>query len=151
LQNVRSHRRYYLITADFFKGWGSLCPDDVSQEPQDLLDTGAQVGNAVFNVEGEYCFGGRNLTLGTTASGDAVEVAEVPLAPIIQWLVEVRDPLLHEERIPQQTERPSVASEEITQDGYDKALEFREASGIPGRAPVVAVNKSGRFSITAWG
>ena len=37
---------------------------------------------------------GRNLTQGTTASGEAVDAAEVPLAPILRWLVEVWDPLL---------------------------------------------------------
>jgi len=34
------------------KGWGSLCPDDTLSRAQNLLDSGASVGDAVFNVEG---------------------------------------------------------------------------------------------------
>jgi hypothetical protein len=36
------------------KGWGSLCPNDLPESPQDLLATGVQVGPAVFNVSGGY-------------------------------------------------------------------------------------------------
>ncbi|NOY90980.1 MAG: hypothetical protein GXP55_07175 [Deltaproteobacteria bacterium] len=38
------------------KGWGSLCPDDTLSRAQNLLDSGASVGDAVFNVEGELCY-----------------------------------------------------------------------------------------------
>lgn len=46
--NYKKHKRP--------KGWGSLCPDEGLERAQDLLDTGVLVGDAVFNVEGEYCY-----------------------------------------------------------------------------------------------
>lgn len=36
------------------EGWGALCPDDLTEDPQSLLDTGITVGDAIFNVSGDY-------------------------------------------------------------------------------------------------
>lgn len=39
------------------KGWGSPCPETVTQEDaQALLDTSAVHGEARFNVEGAFCY-----------------------------------------------------------------------------------------------
>ena len=43
---------------------------------------------------------GRNLTSGVLGTGDLVDAAECPLLPIVEWLIENWDPLLHEERLP---------------------------------------------------
>jgi hypothetical protein len=53
--------------------------------------------------------GGRNLTAGR-ADGASVDVAEVPLLPIVRWLVQTWDPLLHEERLPRPGFLSSAAS-----------------------------------------
>jgi Zn-dependent peptidase ImmA (M78 family) len=52
---------------------------------------------------------GRNLTAGITADGDDRAVAELPLLPIIRWFVEHWDPLLHEERLPVETDADTAA------------------------------------------
>lgn len=36
------------------EGWGSLCPDDLPEQLQELLRSGVLVGDAVFNVSGNY-------------------------------------------------------------------------------------------------
>jgi hypothetical protein len=36
------------------KGWGSLCPDNLRDPPQTLLDSGAQDGREIYNVSGTY-------------------------------------------------------------------------------------------------
>jgi|SRR5581483_5730489 len=36
------------------KSWGSLCPDDLPEDPQFLLDTAALVGRSKYNVSGSY-------------------------------------------------------------------------------------------------
>ena len=46
-------------TSDYKKhkepmGWGSLCPSDLPDTPQALLDTGIEVGTSIFNVSGKY-------------------------------------------------------------------------------------------------
>ena len=37
-------------------GWGSPCPehDELDETPQELLDTGVLVDDAIFNVSGDY-------------------------------------------------------------------------------------------------
>ncbi len=35
-------------------GWASLCPDDLMETPQQLLETGVRVGDRLYNVSGEY-------------------------------------------------------------------------------------------------
>lgn len=54
--------------------------------------------------------GDRNLTLGHAVSGEAVDAAEVPLLPVVEWLAEAWDPLLHEERLPRPSKATSAAS-----------------------------------------
>ncbi len=36
------------------EGWGSLCPDDLAEDPKDLLESGVLVGDSVYNVCGVY-------------------------------------------------------------------------------------------------
>ncbi len=36
------------------KGWGSICPDDLADLPQSLLDSGAADGKEIYNVSGAY-------------------------------------------------------------------------------------------------
>lgn len=52
---------------------------------------------------------GRNLTAGR-AQGVSLDVAEVPLLPVVRWLVDQWDPLLHEERLPRPSYLGSAAS-----------------------------------------
>jgi len=75
----------------------------------------------------------RNLTLGHTQAGEAVDAAEVPLLPIVQWLVRAWDPLLHEERLPRPTRAVSAASWRVdvlmrlpTSSDFDAILDERE-------------------------
>lgn len=35
-------------------GWGSICPEDLAEDPQELLESGVVVGNAIYNVCGDY-------------------------------------------------------------------------------------------------
>ncbi len=35
-------------------GWASLCPDNLTETPQQLLETGVCVGSRVYNVSGDY-------------------------------------------------------------------------------------------------
>lgn len=35
-------------------GWGSLCPDDLAESPQALLDSAVADGDALYNVCGKY-------------------------------------------------------------------------------------------------
>jgi len=110
---------------------------------------------------------GRNLTQGTTASGEAVDVAEVPLAPIVRWLIEAWDPLLHEERLPLQSRTSSAArfrldslarlpDDELE---LDALLEAREAwwhhhglgSALPDyRIPDLHIRRSGDDVEISW-
>lgn len=53
---------------------------------------------------------GHNLTLGHTRDGEPVDAAEVPLLPVVEWLADVWDPLLHEERLPRKSKALSAAS-----------------------------------------
>lgn len=41
-------------------GWGSLCPVLDPGTPQVLLDSGVQVGDAVYNVDDDYAFCARH-------------------------------------------------------------------------------------------
>ena len=43
---------------------------------------------------------GRNLTAGISSHQTVVECAEVPLAPIVEWIADNWDPMLHETRLP---------------------------------------------------
>jgi len=43
---------------------------------------------------------GRNLTAGISSNQDVVDCAELPLAPIVSWIAENWDPMLHETRLP---------------------------------------------------
>lgn len=54
--------------------------------------------------------GGRNLTLGCTVTGTTTDAAMVPLLPIVEWLADQWDPLLHEERLPRPRRSLSAAS-----------------------------------------
>ena len=36
------------------EGWGSLCPEDLEEDPQTLLRTGVAIDDDVYNVSGEY-------------------------------------------------------------------------------------------------
>ena len=36
------------------EGWGSLCPDDLGESPQALLDSAVPDGDALYNVCGDY-------------------------------------------------------------------------------------------------
>lgn len=76
----------------------------------------------------------RNLTLGHTRTGEALDAAEVPLLPIIEWLVRTWDPLLHEERLPRPTRAISAANWRVevlmrlpASSDFDALLEEREA------------------------
>ena len=40
-------------------GWGSICPDDLAESPQALLESGVRVGDSVFNVCGDYALQAR--------------------------------------------------------------------------------------------
>jgi len=53
---------------------------------------------------------GRNLTEGISSNQDVVNCAEVPLAPIVAWIAEKWDPMLHESRLPRQSKSPDAAS-----------------------------------------
>lgn len=35
-------------------GWGSLCPDDLDDDPQLLLETGVRIDDDIYNVSGIY-------------------------------------------------------------------------------------------------
>ena len=54
--------------------------------------------------------GGRNLTAGRAGDDTSVNEAEVPLAPVLRWLVEHWDPLFHEERLPRLSRSASAAA-----------------------------------------
>lgn len=78
---------------------------------------------------------GRNLTLGRTADGESIDAAEVPLLPVVGWLAEHWDPLLHEERLPRPTSALSAAAWRCdvlsklpyASDGLDTLLRDRES------------------------
>jgi hypothetical protein len=42
------------------EGWGSLCPDDLPELPQQLLDTGVSIDDCVYNVSGQYALCARS-------------------------------------------------------------------------------------------
>jgi hypothetical protein len=48
----------------------------------------------------EIWVSGRNLTAGISRDGAVANYAEVPLAPIVAWIAENWDPMLHETRLP---------------------------------------------------
>jgi hypothetical protein len=45
-ENYRKHKRP--------EGWGSLCPDDLPEAPQALLDSGVLVEGQIYNISGAY-------------------------------------------------------------------------------------------------
>lgn len=53
---------------------------------------------------------GRHLTAGRSDDGSPVDAAEVPLAPVLRWLVQNWDPLFHEERLPRPSKTSSAAA-----------------------------------------
>lgn len=55
------------------------------------------------------CVAGRNLTSGTATSGGMTDRAQVPLLPVIEWIVRNWDALLHEERLPRPARVGSAA------------------------------------------
>jgi len=77
--------------------------------------------------------GGRNLTAGR-AGNDFVDLAEVPLLPIVRWFVEQWNPMLHEERLPRDMPSLSAAAWRMNsigrlpqaEDQLDALLEDRE-------------------------
>lgn len=46
------------------KGWGSLCPNEYEPRAQELLDSGVQVGEQIFNVDGDFAFRAQEHTEG---------------------------------------------------------------------------------------
>lgn len=111
--------------------------------------------------------GDRNLTLGHASSGEAVDAAEVPLWPVLEWLAEVWDPLLHEERLPRPSKATSAASWRAdvlarlpsSPAEFDALLDDRHTywqrhglgSALPGfRVPDLHVRRSGRGVELSW-
>ncbi|MBT9545097.1 MAG: hypothetical protein IV090_06885 [Candidatus Sericytochromatia bacterium] len=42
------------------EGWGSLCPEDLDEDPEVLLNSGVLVGKQRYNVSGKYAFAAQN-------------------------------------------------------------------------------------------
>jgi Zn-dependent peptidase ImmA (M78 family) len=110
--------------------------------------------------------GGRNLTAGR-ADGASVDAAEIPLLPIVRWLVLAWNPLLHEERLPRPGYLGSAASWRMDSlaslvDGegeLDGLLEDRDAwwrrhglgSALPEyRVPDVHIRRMGTSAEISW-
>ena len=58
--------------------------------------------------------GGRNLTAGIAASGAYRTEAECPALPVVKWLIDNWDALLHEERLPLPSHASSSAAWHVT-------------------------------------
>jgi hypothetical protein len=87
------------------QGWGSLCPDEVSAaNAVELLMTSCQVGNARYNVDGDYCY--RALSHGVSAEGDTLWHGHP-----IPWT-----------RLPTEAKKLLVATGRLTSEVYRKAL-----------------------------
>lgn len=109
--------------------------------------------------------GGRNLTAGRS-DGASVDVAEVPLLPIVRWLMLAWDPLLHEERLPRPGYLSSAASWRMDSlasltddDDLDPLLEDRDAwwhrhglgSALPEyRIPDLHIRRMGKSAEISW-
>ncbi|MCX4244465.1 ImmA/IrrE family metallo-endopeptidase [Paraliomyxa miuraensis] len=109
---------------------------------------------------------GRNLTAGR-ADGVALDAAEVPLLPVVRWLVERWDPLLHEERLPRPSYAGTAASWRMDcldalfgrEDDLDRLLEERHAwwhrhglgSALPEfRVPDLHIRRAGSEAELSW-
>lgn len=87
------------------KGWGSLCPDGVTLAfARELLDTGVQVGHAVFNIDGDFCY--RAFCHQEMADGTTLWHGH-PIA----WC-----------RLPKQAKRELIVRQRLTQGAWRKAL-----------------------------
>lgn len=110
---------------------------------------------------------GRNLTAGRADDGSPVDVAEVPLSPVVRWLAEQWDPLLHEERLPRPSSSNAAAAwrmdalASLPRDEHDldQLLDDREAwwsrhglgSALPGyRIPDLHILRSSSEVELSW-
>ncbi|MCK5687628.1 hypothetical protein KAI87_00090, partial [Myxococcota bacterium] len=111
--------------------------------------------------------GDRNLTLGRFADGDTTHSAQVPLFPIIEWLVNNWNPLLNEEALPRKSESVSAAewkrastqnlfgdSTEIDELLSDRELWWQRHSfgaALPGfRVPDFHIRRKGDQAELSW-
>jgi len=111
--------------------------------------------------------GGRNLTRGLTAASTSAQAAEVPLLPLVRWIVGAWDPLLHEERLPTRRGATSSADWYIScldrlpsdEAKVERLLELREAwwhrhglgSALPGfRIPDIHLRRAGNRVEVSW-
>lgn len=111
--------------------------------------------------------GGQNLTSGLTADGEELSFAEVPLLPIVRWLIEHWDRLLHEERLPVETDASNAAAWRVDsmldfppgEQQLGELLERRErywaehgmGSSLPGfRVPDLHIRRIGNELELSW-
>jgi Zn-dependent peptidase ImmA (M78 family) len=109
---------------------------------------------------------GRNLTAGR-AEGVSLDAAEIPLLPVVRWLVNEWDPLLHEERLPRPDYLGPAASWRMDalesmperEDELDRLLDDRDAwwhrhglgSALPEyRVPDVHIRRMGTNAEISW-
>jgi hypothetical protein len=111
--------------------------------------------------------GGQNLTSGLTSEGEELSVAEVPLLPVVRWLIEHWDGLLHEERLPVETDASNAAAWRVDSmlelppgdKQLEELLECRErywaehgmGSSLPGfRIPDLHIRRIGNELELSW-
>lgn len=110
---------------------------------------------------------GRHLTSGRSEEGQSLDAAEVPLAPVLRWLIQNWDALFHEERLPRPSSTTSAAAwrtdslVNLPDDDtlLDELMEDRDqwwqrhglGSCLPGfRVPDLHIRRSGQQVEVSW-
>jgi len=104
---------------------------DLIEDPDHASPLALRTSWAKFQI----WVGGRNLTAGVSASGAYLTEAACPALPIVKWLLDNWDPLLHQERLPRPAHAASSAAWYVASlkevpsksDDLDTLLDIRRA------------------------